>query len=76
MPKLPAVTGTQVIRAFEKAGFSVTRITGSHHIMKKEGHPRRLSIPVHGSRIVGRGLVQSQITEAGLTIEQFITLLD
>ena len=76
MAKLPALTGMQVVRVFQKAGFSVARISGSHHIMKKEGHLRRLSIPVHAGKTVGQGLLKSQISEAGLTIEQFLSLLD
>jgi predicted RNA binding protein YcfA (HicA-like mRNA interferase family) len=33
---IPAVRGAQVVRALERAGFEVARISGSHHVMK---HP-------------------------------------
>jgi predicted RNA binding protein YcfA (HicA-like mRNA interferase family) len=33
MPPVPAVRGSQVVSALEKAGFVVGRINGSHHIM-------------------------------------------
>ncbi len=75
MPNLPRVTGKQAIRAFEKAGFSVVRIKGSHHIMTKPGHRYTLSIPVHGQEFVGTGLLRSQIKAAGLTEAEFIDLL-
>ncbi|MBI1903336.1 MAG: type II toxin-antitoxin system HicA family toxin [Planctomycetes bacterium] len=75
MPAIPRITGRDAVRAFERAGFTVARISGSHHILKKEGCPNRLSIPVHAGETVGTGLLKSQIEAAGLTIEQFLELL-
>jgi predicted RNA binding protein YcfA (HicA-like mRNA interferase family) len=34
MASLPAVTAAEVIAAFAKAGFTLDRIAGSHHILK------------------------------------------
>ncbi len=75
MSKLPAVTGREAIRAFEKHGFSVARINGSHHIMKKEGHPNRLSVPVHGGKDMNRRTLEKLIKLAGLTKKECIALL-
>ena len=75
MPKVPRVSGTEAVRAFEKAGFSHDRTSGSHYFMKKEGHRYLLSIPIHKGKTVGTGLLKSQIEAAGLTIEEFIDLL-
>ena len=76
MAKAPRISGEEAVKAFEKAGFVVVRITGSHHIMKKGGHKYRLSIPVHRGRTLGVGLLAAQIAAAGLTIEEFAELLD
>jgi predicted RNA binding protein YcfA (HicA-like mRNA interferase family) len=76
MPKLPPVSGPDAIRAFQKAGFRVVRIRGSHHIMAKEGHPARLSVPVHGNKPVAKGTLRSLIDAAGLTVAEFVELLD
>jgi predicted RNA binding protein YcfA (HicA-like mRNA interferase family) len=54
MAKLPAISGADAIREFEKAGFRVVRIKGSHHILKKPGFRGRLTIPVH-THDLGRG---------------------
>jgi hypothetical protein len=43
--------------------------------MKREGTPSLLSVPVHGAKAVGVGLLKSQIEVAGLTVEQFLNLL-
>jgi predicted RNA binding protein YcfA (HicA-like mRNA interferase family) len=71
MAEVPRISGLEAIRAFEQAGFEVVRVNGSHHILKKSGHTNRLSIPVHGGRTVGVGLLRRQIAAAGLTVEQF-----
>lgn len=38
--------------ALEQHGWTLVRISGSHHIFRKEGWPI-LSIPVHGGRVKG-----------------------
>jgi predicted RNA binding protein YcfA (HicA-like mRNA interferase family) len=75
MPKLPRVTGKEAIRAFEKAGFVLSHIEGSHHVLKRAGHPYHLTIPVHSGKPIGCGLLLRLIKNAGLTKEQFIELL-
>ena len=75
MSKLPTVTGREAIRAFQGYGFSVARIKGSHHIMKKEGHRYRLSVVVHGNKNLKPGTLSDLIKAAGLTVDEFIALL-
>ncbi len=75
MPRLPAVTGQEAIRAFEQVGFEVDRVSGSHHVMKKAEHPYRLSVPVHGRTDMKSGTLRRLIKDAGLTVEEFCDLL-
>lgn len=75
MPRVPRITGDAAVKAFSKVGFVLDHIEGSHHILRKSGERHRLSIPVHGSEIVGLGLLKSQIRKAGLTVEEFRNLL-
>jgi predicted RNA binding protein YcfA (HicA-like mRNA interferase family) len=72
MSKLPRITGKDAKRAFERAGFFQDRMAGSHCILKKEGHPNRLSIPMHSGKTIGIGLLRAQIDAAGLTVDQFL----
>lgn len=46
--------GKELVKEFEKNGWQVDRINGSHHIMKKGN--QTVSIPVHGTRDLGKGL--------------------
>jgi predicted RNA binding protein YcfA (HicA-like mRNA interferase family) len=75
MPSVPRITGAEAKKAFGKAGFLQDRMKDSHCILKKPGHKYILSIPMHGNKILGLGLLKSQIDAAGLTVEQFNALL-
>ncbi|MCH7812623.1 MAG: type II toxin-antitoxin system HicA family toxin [Planctomycetes bacterium] len=71
MSRLPSITGLQAIETFERAGFQIDRIKGSHHVLVKEGHPYRLSVPVHKNDTLPRGTLTRLIRDAGLTVEEF-----
>lgn len=73
MPSLPVLSGREVVRAFEKAGWELSRQRGSHMVMTKDGHIASLSVPDH--REVARGTLRSLIRNSGLTVEAFTELL-
>ena len=75
MPKLPVLTGNEVIRVLEKVGFQVIRQKGSHVRMKHEDG-RVVTIPVHAGKNIGRGLLGKILRDAELTREEFIELLE
>ena len=63
----------KVIKAFERAGWYVRKSTGSSHVvLKKEGNPILLTIPVHKGKPIKKGLLLAQIKAAGLTVEEFL----
>ncbi len=64
----------QVISALERAGFSVDRTTGSHHILRHPARKGRIVVAVH-TRELKRGILADIIKQAGLTQEEFRTLL-
>ena len=70
--KLRGLTATRVIRAFEKAGFYVSRVAGSHYVLKHAERPT-LIIPRHDP--VKAGLLLGQVKRSGLTIEEFEDLV-
>ena len=73
MPRLPIISGWAAVRAFDRAGWKVSRREGSHIILVKVGVPVTLSIPEH--REVKRGTLRSLIRKAGLSVDEFILLL-
>ena len=60
------VTGKQLLAALSNAGFSVSRIKGSHHIMH---HPdgRSTVVPIHAGETIGPGLLAKILRDCDLT---------
>ena len=75
MANFPGVTGPEAIRAFERVGFRHVRTNGSHFILKRAGHRMVLSVPVHGKKALGVGLLKKLIHDAGMTVEEFLSAL-
>lgn len=71
MSKLPLLLWREVVKALTKAGFQIVRQKGSHLILVKEEH----IVPVPKHEQLKRGLLIAIIEEAGLTKEEFQTLL-
>jgi len=66
----PTPSGKQVVNALRKLGFTVVRIHGSHHMMKKAGSPL-IPVPVHRNEPIATGTLRNIIRMAGLTAEEF-----
>jgi predicted RNA binding protein YcfA (HicA-like mRNA interferase family) len=64
----------KVVKAFERAGWTVRGQKGSHVKLTKEGNQNILSIPVHRGKPIKQGLLRDQIEKAGLTMEEFLKL--
>ncbi len=74
MPKLPVVSGKEVVKAFSKVGYEVDHQTGSHIILRNKNPPfRRLTVPNHPE--IAKGTLRAIIRQAGITIEEFLKLL-
>lgn len=67
-PRLPAITGRKLIRILESHGFTVVRQVGSHVILK-HADGRRTTVPDHGKRELGRGLLRQIMRDAELTTD-------
>ena len=74
MPKLPVVSGIEVVKALAKIGYDIDHQTGSHMILRQREAPhRRLTVPSHSE--LAKGTLRAIIREAGLTVEEFSGLL-
>ena len=77
MRRLPSVNPSDCIKALEKAGFHVSRQRGSHVQMRRNEPSPARTIPVPVSKKpLPRGTLRSIIRQAGMTVEEFIALLD
>lgn len=73
--KLPALTGADVVRALERAGFVVSRIRGSHRFMRHDDG-RSTVVPVHAGETIGPGLLAKILRDVEMSREEFRKLLD
>lgn len=64
----------RVVKAFERAGWTVRGQKGSHIKLTKENNPNILSIPVHKGKPIKQGLLRDQLSKAGLSTEDFLEL--
>ena len=74
MPPIPVLRPREVVRAFEKLGWEVSRQRGSHIILTKPGHIATLSVPNHPT--VARGTLRSLIARSSMTVEVFLAALN
>ncbi len=74
-PKLPVVSGQQLIRALEKFGYVAVRQKGSHVRLRHQTDPRRspLSVPLHSA--VATGLLRRILRDAQITVQQLLDAL-
>jgi predicted RNA binding protein YcfA (HicA-like mRNA interferase family) len=71
---IPAVPGAKVVKALERAGFTVTRVSGSHYVMR---HPdgRTVVVPVHAGKDMAKGTLRNILSIIGLTADELRKLL-
>lgn len=69
MPRLPVLSGRDVVRVFERFGWHIARQRGSHVILVKPDHIATLSVPDHKG--IAKGTLRSLIRAAGLTVDAF-----
>ena len=73
MPRLPVLSGQEVVRVFEALGWEVARQRSTHIVMVKERERASLSVPDHDE--VSKGVLRKLIRLAELTVEDFVEAL-
>jgi len=71
VPRLPVLSGQDLVRILEKAGFEVVRQKGSHVSLQKGSY--RTIVPLHDE--LARGTLLAILRQCGLTREDLIELM-
>ncbi|MCX8086588.1 MAG: type II toxin-antitoxin system HicA family toxin [Rhodocyclaceae bacterium] len=71
MPKLPVVSGAEVVRALERLGFVIARQRGSHIVMRRGS----CGCVVPNHREVKTGTLAGLLKQAGVSADEFIDAL-
>lgn len=75
MAKLPRLSGKEVIKALNKAGFVSIRQRGSHVFMTKETNEGKIPLVVPMHKEIDTGTLLEIIRQAKMTREEFLKLL-
>ena len=73
MSKLPLVSGTDLVRAFQLIGFMVRRQQGSHIVLRRDDPFAQTVIPNH--KQIDRGTLRAILRQTGISAEELINLL-
>ena len=69
MPKLPRISGPEIVKALQRLGFEIARQRGSHIIMRRGASG--CVVPNH--REVKVGTLAGVLRQAGISAEEFIS---
>jgi predicted RNA binding protein YcfA (HicA-like mRNA interferase family) len=72
--KLPVVKPKRLLRALEKRGWEVARVTGSHHILVHDDSQGTVSVPLH-NRDMRPGTLNRILKDAGIGRDELRSLL-
>jgi predicted RNA binding protein YcfA (HicA-like mRNA interferase family) len=74
MTRLPRPKGKELVRALQRAGFSVDRTRGSHAFLR---HPdgRTTTVPIHSGETIGPGLLSAILRDVELSVDELADLL-
>ncbi len=74
MSKLPrGLSGKEVVKALERAGFYIKRRKGSHIVLRRDNPFAQVVVPDHKS--IDMGTLSSILDGADLSVEDFIKLI-
>jgi predicted RNA binding protein YcfA (HicA-like mRNA interferase family) len=75
VPKLPCLSGKQLVAALKRLGYEEDHRTGSHIILRRRDPPhRRLTVPDH--KEIAKGTLRAILRQAGISVEELLQLLE
>jgi len=75
VPKLPILSGKDVIKVLSKLGYQHVRTSGSHAILNKQTEKGKITIPVPLHNELAKGTLKSIMRQANLSLEDLLRLL-
>lgn len=75
MPKLPIISGKNLIKVLRKNCFVVLRKKGSHVYMESEDGLLSTVVPLHANEDLGKGLLKSILNDLEISVGDFVSML-
>ena len=63
---MKTVSGKKMSALLKKRGWTLARVTGSHHIFTRPGVNLRITVPVHGNTDLKSGLQRAIMKQADI----------
>jgi len=75
--RLPRITGEELVKAFQKAGFEIARRKGSHVQLRKVVAGRKITfpVPVHRGKTLKPGTLKGILRLAEISVAELEELL-
>lgn len=74
MPRMPQVSGRELLRFLKSQGFVEDRQSGSHLTLRHEQRCLSVTIPIHTGTDIGRGLAVRILKDAGFSVDDYLRL--
>ncbi len=74
-PKLPVISGEDLIRVLRKFGYEIARQKGSHVRLRNGAQPRRLPVTVPLHKELARDTLKSILADAGISAEELLAAI-
>jgi predicted RNA binding protein YcfA (HicA-like mRNA interferase family) len=76
-PRMPQVSGEDIVKALQRLGFEPVRQRGSHVVLKKQLHDREVGcvVPLHHGHNIAPGTLRSILRQAEITLEELLEAL-
>jgi predicted RNA binding protein YcfA (HicA-like mRNA interferase family) len=72
MPKLPQLTGAEVVRRLRRLGFEEDHRKGGHVVIRHPVSGSTTSVPCHGSKTVKAGTLHGILKQLGVGLDEFL----
>jgi len=74
-PKLPVLSGEDMIRVLQSFGYQVVRQKGSHVRLRNDSAPERLPVTVPLHKELAKGTLKNILSDSGISVEALISSL-
>jgi predicted RNA binding protein YcfA (HicA-like mRNA interferase family) len=68
--KLVLVSGEELVKNLYRKGFVIKRRKESH-VQLEDNKGRRVTVPIHPGRVIGRGLLRKILRDAEISVEEY-----
>jgi len=70
MSKLSPVSAWKLIKFLKKHGYYEDRQSGSHLTLRNDKEHKSITIPLHQSKDIGKGLLKQILKDSGFSLEE------